>query len=451
MLSVGTDSRQVWKFDAKGSGFALDRTATASPGQALPAPWVFKDWRALWQRKLNVAWLPPEHVFLRVAHFPVASYEETCSMVELQLEKLSPVPVTQIVWTIHVLPEPQDNQQTVVVLIVSRDVVEEFLGQLEGQGFLADRLDLSLLDQLQATPVTEDGAWVYAENGGPKGTALVAWWFGGVLRNLSLLNLPAAGDRAAQMRQQLLQPAWAGELEGWLTANPAWHLVADEAAAREWEPVLRQAMDEPIRIIAPLAPADLAALTARRAAQASGQANLLPAEFTKRYQQQFVDRLWMRLLFAIGGAYLLGCLIYFAMMSLALYQKESVQQQVRSLSNTYTNALQLKARYQVLQDRQDLKFAGLDCWKLVAEQLPEGATLRGMDFADGRKLRLEGDCPSDALLSVIEFSGALRKAQVRGQPMFDPLKGDSFTQTANQGGATVRWGFSLELNRPEEQ
>ena len=227
--------------------------------------------------------------------------------------------------------------------------------------------------------------------------------------------------------------------------------MADEAAAREWEPVLRQAMDEPIRIIAPLAPADLAALTARRAAQASGQANLLPAEFTKRYQQQFVDRLWMRLLFAIGGAYLLGCLIYFAMMSLALYQKESVQQQVRSLSNTYTNALQLKARYQVLQDRQDLKFAGLDCWKLVAEQLPEGATLRGMDFADGRKLRLEGDCPSDALLSVIEFSGALRKAQVRGQPMFDPLKGDSFTQTANQGGATVRWGFSLELNRPEEQ
>jgi hypothetical protein len=451
VLSVGANSRQIWKFDAKGGGFALDRTATAPAGQALPAPWALKDWRNLYQRKLNVAWLPPEHVFLRVAHFPVASYEETCSMVELQLEKLSPVPVTQVVWTVHVLPEPKENQQTVVVLIVSRDVVEEFLGELEGQGFLADRLDVSLLDQLQATPVTEDGAWVYAETAGPKGAALVAWWFGGILRNLSLLNLPADGERVAQLRQQLLQPAWAGELEGWLTANPAWHLVADETAAREWEPVLRQAMDEPIRIEAPLAPADLASRTASRAAQANGQSNLLPAEFSKRYQQQFVDRLWMRLLFVIGGAYLVGTLIYFALLSFANYQKDSVQQAVRGQSNNYTNALQLKARYQVLQDRQDLKYAGLDCWNLVAELLPDGAKLTALDFTEGRKLRLEGTCQSDTVIAAIEFSGALRKAQVRGKPMFKPDGGDSFQQQANPGGTTVRWWFSLELNRPEEK
>lgn len=451
VLSVGADARQLWKFDAKGGGFALDRTATLAASEPLPAQWTAKDWRNLFQRKLNIAWLPPEHVFLRVAHFPVASYEETRAMVELQLERLSPVPVTQIVWTLHVLPEPKDNQQTVVVLIVARDVVEEFLGQLEGQGFLADRLDVSLLDQLQATAVTEDGAWIYAETAGPKGTALVAWWFGGVLRNLSLLNLPAGGERVAPLRQQLLQPAWAGELEGWLTRPPAWHLVADEPTARAWEPVLREAMDEPIQIVAPPAPADLAARTASRAAQANGQANLLPAEFTKRYQQQFVDRLWMRLLFVIGGAYVLGTLIYFAVLSFAVYQKDSVQQAVRNQSNNYTNALQLKARYQVLQDRQDLKYAALDCWKLVAELLPDGVTLTALDFAEGRKLRLEGVCPADKVMATIEFSGALRKSQVRGKPMFKPTEGDSFQQQANPGGATVRWWFSLELNRPEEK
>src|SRR5262249_58909414 len=130
-------------------------------------------WTSLWQPKLNVAWLPPEEVFIRVAQFPQSTPEETRAMVELQLEKLSPIPVTQAVWTMHILPgssgsrTPQaegaklENLQTVVVVIVARNVVEQFLGQLEGQGYQADRLELPLIDQLEATPVAEDGAWIY--------------------------------------------------------------------------------------------------------------------------------------------------------------------------------------------------------------------------------------------------------------------------------------------------
>ena len=72
---------------------------------------VAKDWRSLWQRKLNIAWLPPEKVFLRVAQFPASDFDETLAMVELQLEKLSPMPVTQIVWTIHLLPHAEGNLQ----------------------------------------------------------------------------------------------------------------------------------------------------------------------------------------------------------------------------------------------------------------------------------------------------------------------------------------------------
>jgi len=53
---------------------------------------------------LNVAWLPSEEVFLRVIELPKSNFEETRSMVELQLEKLSPMPVAQIVWAIHILP-----------------------------------------------------------------------------------------------------------------------------------------------------------------------------------------------------------------------------------------------------------------------------------------------------------------------------------------------------------
>ena len=169
-------------------------------------------------------------------------------MVELQLEKLSPLPVTQIVWSIQVLPQQVDNLQSVIVVIVARDLVEEFLGKLEGQGYLADQLELPMLDQLLATPVNGDGAWIYAGQSGGKFTALVAWWYGGALRNLGLLHVPAAENRDAMLKEQLTQMAWAGEVEGWLTSAPRWHLVADEATAADWQPMFRSWLGQPVEL-----------------------------------------------------------------------------------------------------------------------------------------------------------------------------------------------------------
>src|SRR4051794_21427354 len=195
VLDASADARRVWQFDARSEAFNLSRELTARNGDPLPANVVAKSWGTLFKRKLNVAWLPSENVFLRVAQFPASTPDETRSMVELQLEKLSPIPVTQALWTMHVLPSQGANAeegaklQTIVVIIVARDVVEAFLGKLEGQGYMADRLELPMLDQLQATPITGDGAWVYPETGSATGRALVAWWYGGVLQNLALLTL----------------------------------------------------------------------------------------------------------------------------------------------------------------------------------------------------------------------------------------------------------------------
>ena len=90
--------------------------------------------------------------------------------------------------------------QTIVVVFVERKVVEEFLGQLEGQGYLADRLELGVLDQLTTADASENGAWVYPGAGGSAGHALVAWWFDGTLQNLSSISLPATGDAALRSR-----------------------------------------------------------------------------------------------------------------------------------------------------------------------------------------------------------------------------------------------------------
>jgi hypothetical protein len=448
VLEVGAQARQVWQFDARGKGFVLSREQTCLGTDALPGHMVAKDWRSLFQRKLNIAWLPPENVFLRVTHVPKSDFNETLAMVELQLEKLSPMPVAQIAWSFHILPHPEGNLQSIVVIMVERSVVEEFLGRLEGQGFLADRLELPLLDQLQTTAITEDGAWIYPEGAGAKNTALVAWWYKGVLQSLDLLTLPAT-NRPAALKEQLMQMAWAGELEGWLTAPPEWHLVSDVATA-EWEPALRAGLEEPIETITPRPPRELAALTARRSAQTEQPANLMPAEFATRYQQQFVDRLWMRGLLALGALYLLGVAIYMATLGYATYRTQGVEAQVAQLGPTYTNAIQLRDRFKVLKERQDLKYAGLDCWSTTARLLKENMTLDSMNFSGGKRLTLAGTAPSDQTDQLYAFENEMRKATTRdGQPLFDPNKGESIQFRVQ--GATASWSLGLELKRSEVQ
>ena len=448
VLEVGLQARQVWQFEARGTSYVLSREHTSLDGEPLPSRMVAKDWRALFQRKLNVAWLPPENVFLRVAQFPRSDFEETRSMVELQLEKLSPMPVAQTCWSFHCLPHAEGNQQSVLVMIVARNVVEEFLGKLEGQGYLADRLELPLLDQLQTTAITEDGAWIYPDAAGGKNSALVAWWYGGVLQNLDLLTLPAANP-VEGLKEQLLQMAWAGELEGWMTAPPEWHLVAD-VAVPQWEPHLRAGLGQSIEIITPRPASELAALTARRSATAESGSNLLPAEYAIRYQQQFHDRLWMRGLLALGAVYLIWVAIYMVALAYATFLTGRVESTVASLGPTYTNAIQLRDRFKVLKERSDLKFAALDCWNITARLLPEDASLDTLNFSEGRRLSLHGSAPAGLYQRLLEFEREMRKATTPdGQLMFDSTKGDSLQYSARDTSAT--WSLDLELKRSELQ
>jgi hypothetical protein len=367
----------------------------------------------------------------------------------LQLEKLSPLPVAQIVWMIHVLPRSTDDLQTVIVVIAARHAVEEFLGKLEGQGYLADRLEAPMLDELEVTPTTEDGAWIYPAAFAGQNVALVAWWSGGALRSLSFVVLSLTGDRAKSLQDQLAQLTWAGELEGWLTAKPNWHLVADGEVAAEWEGILHASLGEPVAVTRPLPFVELAARTARRSAQSNARVTLLPPEFSTRYHQQFVDRLWLRGLATAGILYVIGVVIYFCAVGFLSLQTQRAEQVVAGMSGSYTNALQLQARYQVLQERQNLKYAALNCWKIVAEQLPAGISLQRMSFADGRQLSLSGTVASDQITQITDhFYDAVRKAKLDGQPMFDTSGNDIpiFRQQAN----TVSWQFSLMLRHKQE-
>jgi len=444
VLGIGRDTRQLWHFAAGNGDVTLDAQQRLLAAGRLPAKLITKDWRALWQKKLNIAWLPAEQVFLRVVHLPKCEPTELRSMVELQLEKLSPLPVNQIVWSFELVPQSAGELQTVIVIIAERNMVEEFLGHLENDGYLADRLDLPFLHQLLATPFAGDSGWIYLQPADTKSLCLVAWWYGGTLQQLNLLNLPAGEQGASTLSDQLTTIAWGGELEGWLTSAPQWHLVADNDLAAVWEPALNQWAGEPVKHVPPLELGDLAALTARRAARAESTANLLPAEFTARYQQQFIDRLWMGGLGALAILYLAGVLIYAGALQILKMNTRKVQNQVADHTAAYNSARQLKDRVALLQEQVSLKYAALDCLRIVSELLPPELTLGSFSVSfQTSKLTLSGRAQSDQRAQILKFNDDLKQARVNDEKLFEVVS-PPLTTTA-PGAPTTTWSFTCDL------
>lgn len=448
VLQVASDKKRLWQFKVGGDNPTLGREETKLPTQSLPANLMAKDWQTLYKPRLNVSWLAADKAFLRVLQLPPAdTFQETASMIELQLEKVSPLPAAQICWTFELLPKRQGHPQTAIVVIVSRHVVEEVLGRLEKESYAPDRLEVPFIDQLLATKVTDDGVWIYPGAGADEGNCLVAWWYGGTLQNVSLLHLPPAEERGAFITEQISQMAWAGELEGWITSPPRRFLVAAPEVAAVWEPLLRAGSDQPVEVIAPLPDPELAKSTARRAAREPAPASLVPAEFTARYRQQFVDRIWMRSLLAVVLIYMFGVLIYLALVQYVDYQVSGIEQQARNQSVGYTNALRLKDQVRVMQDQLNLQFAALECYKAVAQQIPEGVQLDGLNFQKGKTLSINGTAPKDAMTKMNDFSAALRGVMVDGQPLFKNVT----VPQINARGEQIYWNFTAELAKGESE
>lgn len=445
VLRIGRAAHQLWRFDVRRGRPVLDARVQTGAGEPLPEQLVGKTWRGLLQPRLNIAWLPPESVYLRVLHLPPGPTEELLAMVELQLEKLAPLPVSQIVWAIHRLEPGPDGQVPVIVMIAERDAVEAVIGTLEELGYMADRLELSVVDLVLAVRPDSDAVCVFPAAGESPETVFLAWWADGTLRHLNMLRVPTDTTRVEIFRHQFMQTLMAGEFEGWFRAPRKIVLCVPGELAEQWRSILPEIPGCAVEVVSPPESVALAAASAFRAVQSPESTGLLPGEYAIRYRQQFIDSLWMRGLGVVLVAYTVVVLLYMAAVQITAMKVAAVERQVAELGPAYTNVLSLEARYNVLKERQELKFAALDCWKTIVELLPDGLVLQALDFSDGHRLRVDGTAPADMVSKILDFNEAVRKVQHNGRPMFTSFS--EFNSRTDPNNVTASWNFSCELNR----
>jgi hypothetical protein len=447
VLAQTPPTRHLWQFSADGERPKLEANVDVPIGKPAPANLVAKSWQTLMQPRVNLAWLPAENVFLRVVQLPQADPSELASMLEFQLEKLSPLPVAQIVWSFEIVPSSEINNITAIVIIVARDLIEERIGTLEKEGYQPDRIEMPHLYQLVADAPMSEGVWVYPWSEGGKDFCIVAWWFTGTMRNLQLIHLPTAGDRAGMLKEQLLKTAWAGEMEGWLNYPLRWHVVAQQGGAAEWTSVFADLAEGGATVLEQMSRDQLAEFSARRTVQATPAANLLPPEFSERYRQQFWDRLWMRGLGVLVGIYLIILIGYFGAVQFFRIRVATVQKSIAGISQSYTNTLRLQERVQVLEDQLNLKYAALDCWKTASDLLPTDLTLNQLVFGRGQTLELRGIAENAKALA--DYNDAMRGATIDGRPLFKSVTPP--TSSTRAGSTQLSWAFTCEINRLEGQ
>jgi hypothetical protein len=102
----------------------------------------------------------------------------------------------------------------------------------------------------------------------------------------------------------------------------------------------------------------------------------------------------------------------------------------------------------VLKERQELKYAALDCWKIVAEQLPPNINLQRFSFAGGKKLSLSGTAAPDQVNTLFDFNTAMQKVAANGRPVFN-TQGSEPVNPRQTGNNAVTWSFSLQLQNAE--
>lgn len=415
----------------------------------LPRKLVAKGWPELIRPRLNIAWLGEQPVFIQLVHLPTDTPAEVPAMLELQLEKLSPLPIGQIVWSYEILPQRAPDGLPVLVLIAERSVLDATLGGLEAQGVFSDRIESPLLPLIVRTDFSVDGAYLFVFRSGAKRTCLIGWAAEGALRVLNVVNLAEDERWVRQLVDELNREAWAGELEGWASAAPSFHLVADEVTINEWRTSLEEALGATITPhVRPTDP-ELAALSARRVASGSNSANLLPPEYGARYRQQYTDRLWMGGLGALFVAYLIGVLIYFGAVEYKKFRHGRVAAQLAEVNSAYTNTLRLKAQAQVLQETVNLRYAALDSWMATVETMPEELSLENFTFSGGRMVTISGFAPADQQSRITEFWQALQRKIVGNTNLFTRVDLKPTVIRPVQGVPQAQWGFDCFLRRPE--
>ena len=441
------DRIRLWHHTVSGRKCSLRSRKSAAPEGRLPVKLVGKSWQHLLRGRLNLALLPEDAIYLRVLQLPECDSDEIRSMLEFQLEKISPVPVQQICWGFEILPSGKEGEVTVLVLMAESSRVESCLEELESIGYSSDRLESSACHELLSLDREADRIRIRISSRGEQMTVIAAWFLGGTLHQAMTLRLPDSVDGCRALVAQLDRMHLAGELEGWLKGEPdTIHLLSPPDLAGPWQATLGDWSPLPLESSPLSSHEEQAAISAGRAARQESQADLLPEAHRIRYRQQFVDGIWMKGVGAMVLCYILGVLVYFVMVEWAGREQRDLRVLHRRTAIEFTNVVRLENRIRILEEQKILRSMPLDCLLAISSRLPEKMELGQFEFRP-ESVVIKGTVEEASDEIPWEFHDALHEIEAEnGRKLFSDIAFSGVTPAP--GNPEIRhWEMTCTLDQ----
>ena len=454
LIEPAIEGSRLWQFSASSKKVRLSGDLRMPENEEPPAKVVSKTWTDIFSRKMNIATIPTEEVFLRVVNLPECEPEELLPMLEFQIEELSPLPLAQVVWSAEKVPGAtnENGNQTVIVMIASRDSVESRLTDLESLGFLADRVEVPKLREFFAIESRDDGSHIQLIQGADSVLAVISWWFEGQLRDVNSFNLPDQEESREALVEKINRVTWAGEVSGWMPAEATCHLAKCGDVSADWQEALTRCFGGRIREVEPMSEVDLATATVEYATKTAAP-GLMLEDFAKRYRQRFQDSLWMEGIKGAVAMLLLGLVAYFGYGNYLQSKLDDLVLQAKREGAQFTNALSLKARVETLEKRKALKFAALEAWYKVSVELPQELKFSELTFTSdrtlsgktSRQLRIRGSADTGTKNLIFNYQEALTRMEARdGNTLFSEVSSDGTREDTRKKQLT--WALTCNFD-----
>ncbi|HIL69968.1 MAG TPA: hypothetical protein EYG38_08985, partial [Verrucomicrobia bacterium] len=407
ILKTGESENHLWYFNSSNGKASLNGERRFSLEQKLPDKWVRKNWTHLWKKSVNLAWFPSDQVYLKVIQIPTDNRTEARSMIDLLLEKISPFPVNQIVWTFELIPGLNHELHSAIVIIAATQKVDTLIDELEDRGFIPDRLELSLMEQILSLKIEHDGAYIIPGIVDGRKSCVITWWNQGILVNVNLIPLPDSGDWVEYLLNKIKEASWAGEMEGWLNLDSLWTIVVDESTRDDWQPLIDQLPNQSTLCIAPLSDTELSTRAARNTTGNQERDDLLPEDYRNRNKQRFIDRIWISSLGVTIALYLMGVFIFYGINQFRDMNFRSMDKRIAELKPQFEKSKRTQEEIHLIQNQINLKKAGIDTLTTMSELLPASLQLTSFRLSKGETLTLRGTVPSSKLEEVDKFNESM--------------------------------------------
>lgn len=391
--------------------------------------------------------IPTSELLMRTMEFPTADPVEIESMVDFQIDKISPFPLDQLA-VAHEIVQETESGALVLMVAAKRDCIDA-IGETFGQkGVHIHSIDARILGWLHLLKDKEHIAGsgcetLFFDDG--IDFALAVLLDGVPLAFRSLPSHLTADDAAEDLIDEISYTLTTLDLEYDLPAPTAIDFWSMEEPSMKMTSELRQKTGLALHLhdLSTLPP--LSEGIIERARNNDSRIELIPREWIEHQKSKRLKKKFIVMSSSIAAVWLLTLIVLVSIFQTRAIALSHVQKKAATIAPQADQALENRRKLKALRNYADRSDSALECLREVTRLLPPtDIEFASFNYSKEKGVTLRGSADSES--AVYDYFGSLSKSD-----LFTELKNQSVNERVTKGERRAVYTVTLMLAAEEGQ